>query len=78
MNNIIRNTISIEASHSIRWDKLRPEDIYNRYTAPVYNQLYDIFQRYKDLNPNEQLTDKLFDEIVGTLRQAEKRIPVSR
>ena len=78
MNNIMGNTIKVETCHKLRWDKLKPEDTYKKYTVPLNNSLNEVYNKVKDKDPSPELIDKILDETIAALKLAEKKIPVSR
>ena len=78
VGDVIRVLKRVKNMGKVRWDKLSRQDLYDRYTNPVSDALYRIFDEFNQLHPNEDNLNNLVGRIVSTMRSYEKVIPVSR
>ena len=66
------------AKKNIRWDKLRPDQVYEVYEGPLANMLRDLTITEHDdaIAPDE--IDLRFDKLVSVLHKAAARVPRSK
>ena len=57
------NTIIIEPSGSIKWNKMRPERLAHDYTLPVDIKIRDLVDSLSEKQPTSALIDEAFDRI---------------
>ena len=78
LHKILRTTIEIETKKSLKWDKLSPDQLQVKYTAPVNSKLQELFNNMCLLVPTSELIDEIFDRVIQILREGELKIPVSK
>ena len=72
------NTIIIESSGSIKWNKMRPEKLAHDYTLPVDIKIRDLVDSLMEKQPTSALIDEAFDRIETILISHDHVIPRSK
>ena len=70
-------TVPINHKKKIKWDKLSPDQMRDKYTIPVNMQLQLVLDQWADKNPSKNDLDGIIDKVVSILREGEKAIPVT-
>ena len=71
-------TIDISYQKRINWKKISKECLKERFSNPVGILLDDICKRYEHLNPTNEILDRMLNEVVTAIKQAESNLPKSK
>ena len=78
LHKILRTTIEIETKQSLKWDKLKQDELFDKYTMPVSRKLQELFNNMCMRIPTNELIDEIFDKVVQIIRDGETKIPVTK
>ena len=62
----------------LRWDKLSPEMLYNRYQTPLEQSLRVLISKWETIDHCKGGIDTMMREIIDTIKFHERAIPKSR
>ena len=67
----------INPPSKLKWGKISEQDLFNKYTLPVSEKLYQLCDLIESHTPDGMFIDGCFETMCNILRQGEKCIPTS-